>query len=112
MARLLIRSDGFHNQVIELKLGVNRVGRSPANDFQIEHPTISARHCEILLKDGELDLRDCDSTNGTFVGGEPIDQASLKTGGSFQLGDVEILVEHSEINIAIPNFDVPRPSPP
>ena len=49
MARLLIRSDGFHNQVIELKLGVNRVGRSPANDFQIEHPTISARHCEILL---------------------------------------------------------------
>ena len=57
MARLLITSKGFSNQVIELNLGVNRFGRSPENDFQIEHPTVSARHCDVLLRDGELDRK-------------------------------------------------------
>src|SRR6266567_3117522 len=54
MARLLVKSEGFGNQVIELKLGVNRLGRSPDNDFQIEHPTISANHCEVVVADDEL----------------------------------------------------------
>ena len=49
MARLIIQSKGFKDQVIELKLGVNRFGRTQGNDFQIEHPTISSRHCEIVL---------------------------------------------------------------
>lgn len=43
MARLLIMSDGFGKQVIELHLGVNRFGPGKDNDFQIEHATISAR---------------------------------------------------------------------
>jgi FHA domain len=112
MARLLIKSDVFHDQVIELKLGLNRIGRSPANDFQIEHPTISARHCEMMLKEGELEVHDCESTNGTFVDGEPISRARLKAGESLYLGDVELFVETTEVNIAIPKFDVPRPAPP
>src|SRR6266446_3364573 len=88
MARLVIKSEGFRNQVIDLKLGVNRLGRSPDNDFQIEHPTISARHCELELGDGEIVVRDCDSTNGTFVRGEPVREARLCAGQCFWLGDV------------------------
>jgi pSer/pThr/pTyr-binding forkhead associated (FHA) protein len=112
MARLLITSEGFHNQVIELKLGATRFGRSPANDFQIEHPTVSARHCEIVLGDGHLMLRDCGSTNGTFVGGQQVKEAELTTGQSFRLGDVELLVETTEVTVAIPKFELPQPAPP
>ncbi len=112
MARLIVKSQNYGDQVIELKLGINRLGRSPDNDFQIEHPTISAIHCEVQLASDELLVRDCDSTNGTFVCGEPIKEVALSAGQSFSLGDVEILVETTEINIAIPKFDVPRPAPP
>ncbi len=112
MARLLVKSEGFGNQVIELKLGVNRLGRSPDNDFQIEHPTISANHCEVVVADRELIVRDCDSTNGTFVRGEPIQQARLCAGQSFCLGDVELFVETTEVKVAIPKFDLPRPASP
>ena len=114
MARLLIKSDGFGEHVIELKLGVNRLGRSPKNDFQIEHPTISATHCEIELQEGELRLRDCNSTNGTFVGGRPVREAKLRQGQTFCLGDVIFLVENTDIKIAIPKFQVAdeRPAPP
>ncbi len=112
MAKLLITSEGFKGKVIELNLGVNRFGRIQGNDFQIEHPTISAKHCEIVLGDGELIVRDCGSTNGTFIDGEPIGEAKLSTGQTLRLGDVEFLVETTAVNIAIPQFEVPRPAPP
>jgi hypothetical protein len=112
MARLVVRTQNGGDQVLELKLGLNRLGRSPENDFQIEHPTISATHCEVVVSDGQLIVHDCDSTNGTRVGGETITQAALAAGQSFYIGDVEILVETTEVTVAIPKFDVPPPAPP
>ena len=114
MARLLIKSVGFGEQVIELKLGVNRLGRSAKNDFQIEHPTVSAKHCEIELQEGELLLRDSNSTNGTFVGGQPVKEAKLHEGQTFCLGEVIFYVESTQVRIAIPRFEIPeeRPAPP
>jgi hypothetical protein len=112
MARLLIKSEEFGDQILELKLGVNRLGRSGSNDFQIEHSTISGTHCEIFVADGELVVRDCHSTNGTFFQGKPVQEARLLAGQTFCMGDVEILVESTDVKIAIPKFDMPRPAPP
>lgn len=98
--------------MIELRLGVNRLGRGPSNDFQIEHPTVSSRHCEIVLSEAELLIRDCDSTNGTFLANEPITQGTLAAGQTLRLGDVEMLVDSTEVKVAIPQFEVPRPAPP
>src|SRR5436853_2757671 len=112
MAKLLIKSEGFHGQVVELNLGVNRFGRIQGNDFQIEHPTVSAKHCEIVLGDGELIVRDCGSTNGTFIDGEPIGESRLSAGQTLRLGDVELLVETTEVTVAIPKFDMPLSAPP
>ena len=112
MASLVIKSDGFGGRVIELNLGVNHFGRSPENDFRIEHPTVSAMHCEIVLAGEGVVVRDCASTNGTFVGGRRIKEASLSAGQSLHLGEVELLVESTEVTVAIPQFDMPYPAPP
>jgi hypothetical protein len=112
MARIEIKTAGFENRMIDLKLGVNRLGRSPANDFQIEHKTVSGVHCEITLGDGQITVRDCDSTNGTFLNGERIREARLTDGQSLRLGDVELFIESTEVKVAIPKFDMPRPAPP
>ena len=112
MARLLIKSEGFRDQVIELRLGVNRIGRASSNDFQIEHPTISAVHCEVSIGEGEVVIRDCDSTNGTTVDGKRITEARLKAGETFYVGEIEFLVENTDFKIAIPKFDVTRAAPP
>ena len=42
MARLLIKTEGLENRTLELRLGVNRVGRDPDCDFPIDHPTVSS----------------------------------------------------------------------
>src|SRR3974377_1286610 len=105
MANLLITSPGFNNQVINLNLGVNRFGRAPGNDFIIEHATISAKHCEIDLGNGEVTVRDSGSTNGTYINGRPVMEARLSAGQVLRLGDVDFLVESTDVTIAIPKFD-------
>jgi hypothetical protein len=112
MARLVGKSDGFRDRVMELHMGLNRFGRSPENHFEINHPSVSAWHCEVYLAANNITVRDCDSTNGTFLNGEPIEQSILEQGQILGLGDVELFVESTEVRVEIPKFDTPRPAPP
>jgi hypothetical protein len=113
MARLSVKTDGLNAKLIDLKLGANRVGRHPDNDFTIDHSTISSVHCEMVLKDSGVTLRDLESTNGTFVNGDKIREMDLIPGQIVRLGDVELLVESTDAKIAIPAFSNPDlPAPP
>ena len=112
MARLIIKGGDGLSSSVDLHLGANYCGRGPDNTIIINHPTVSTVHCAITLGDGSLQLRDINSTNGTFLEGKQITEASLVTGQSFRIGDVEVLVESAEVNVAIPVFDIPRPAPP
>jgi hypothetical protein len=108
MARLLIKNEGLDERMLELRLGVNRVGRDPDGEICIEHPTISSLHCELALTNDGVYVRDCNSTNGTFVNGEQVVEVWLDPGQILKLGDVELLVESTEAKIAIPEFQRPR----
>ena len=112
MARLLIKTAGLENRTLELRLGVNRVGRDPECDFPIIHPTVSTCHCELEVSNDGVTIRDCGSTNGTFVNGDPVKTARLMPGQEVRLGEVEMFVENTEVNVAIPQFERDRPKPP
>src|SRR5215471_7897976 len=107
MAKLRFKTPGFEERAVELRLGKNRLGRAADNDVHIEDLTVSGTHCEILLGCGDLSVRDCGSTNGTFVDGTPIQNAVLLPGQILRLGDVELLVADTEVPISIPKFEVP-----
>jgi hypothetical protein len=112
MARLIVKTAGLDVQFIDLKLGTTRVGRSPDADFSIVHPTVSSWHCDLVLTDGGVTIRDLESTNGTFVNGEPVRETRLLAGQTVRLGDVELLVESTDVKVIIPKFictEVPAP---
>ncbi len=111
MAKLLIQTQGFENQQLELRPGVNRVGREGQNDFTIPHPSISSQHCELILSSDGVVLHDLDSTNGSFVNGQPVGEIWLEPGQRVRLGEVELLVESTEINVSIPKFERAEPTP-
>lgn len=112
MARLLIKTAGLENRTLELRLGVNRIGRDPECDFPIFHPTVSAQHCELEVSATGVTIRDCGSTNGTFLNGDPVREARLMPGQEVRLGDVELFVENTDVNVVIPEFERDRPKPP
>ncbi len=107
MARLLIQSQGGEGRSLELRLGTNRVGRDPENDFTIDHPTVSTHHCEFILTNDGVVLHDLNSTNGSYVNDQPVTHAWLEAGQTVRLGDVPLLVETTEITIAIPKIERP-----
>lgn len=108
MARLLIQTEGLEQRMLELRLGVNRVGRDPDCELFISHPTISSRHAELALTSDGVYVRDCNSTNGTFINDEPVTEAWLNVGQKLRFGDVQLLVESTEARVAIPQFERPR----
>ena len=112
MARLLIQTPGFDGRSLELRLGVNRVGREEDNDFTISHSSVSSQHCELILSNDGVVLHDLDSTNGSFVNEQPVSEIWLEPGQRVRLGEVELLVESTEINVAIPQFERAVPPPP
>src|SRR5262245_40704911 len=114
MPRLIRKTDQGQVETIELRPGRNRLGRSHENDFPIEHPTVSASHCDISVTDGAVHVRDCGSTNGTFINGRLITESALNPGESLQLGGVELVLETTPPVVAIPQVvfgEAPPPSP-
>lgn len=107
MARLLIKTEGFGERALVLRLGVNHVGRDPDCEHCIEHPTISSRHCELALTADGVYVRDCHSTNGTFINDAPVLEAWLDPGQKLRLGDVELVVESTAANVEIPEYERP-----
>ncbi|MBU6402242.1 MAG: FHA domain-containing protein [Verrucomicrobia bacterium] len=112
MARLSIQSAGLPVQVIELKLGTNRLGRAADNDFTLEHPTISSHHCEITWLNETVTIKDLQSTNGTFIDGQPIQQSVLEPGHSLRLGKLDLVLESAQAEIAIPEVRFEAPPTP
>jgi len=107
MARLLIKTEGFGERALVLRLGVNHVGRDEECEHCIDHPTISSRHCELALTADGVYVRDCHSTNGTFINDKPVLEAWLDPGQKLRFGDVELFVESTDANMAIPKFERP-----
>jgi hypothetical protein len=93
MVRLRMEGSPHGLQEILLKPGLNRLGRTEDNDFQISDNSISSHHCQIDLKDEVITVRDLGSTNGTFLDGQPIQSAVLQPGQVLCLGTVKMICQ-------------------
>jgi hypothetical protein len=67
------------------------VGRKGA-DIALEDPEISRQHCLLEVRDTFINLKDMDSTNGTFYDEERVRAAMLIDGTEFRIGESLIRV--------------------
>jgi hypothetical protein len=93
MSRLVIQNGPLAGTAIALRPGTNRVGRHADNDVQIDDPSVSGHHGEMMLEPGGLRVLDLRSTNGTFVDDEPVREAIVGPGQALRLGTVEFRFE-------------------
>ena len=75
-----------------LEKRITLIGRDPASDLLIKDDGISRVHAEVRRLDGDrLYIKDLNSTNGVFVGGERIEEAILNEGDKVLLGRRTVL---------------------
>lgn len=113
MATLVLRGLSQFG-LFELKQGLNRLGRNPANDLAIADPSVSNFHCEITLNLDEVIVRDLGSSNGTFIDAVQIREGMLRPDQTLRLGSVDFRLdrmrdEASEVRVAIPEVTVEQP---
>jgi len=93
MAKLVVLTQSMAGRSCDLTAERTTVGRVEDNTFQIAEPSVSSRHCEILLQGSDILIKDLGSTNGTFINGEKITEGVLKPGQTLKLGNVELKLD-------------------
>ena len=96
MPKLVVLSEGFTGRTYELKVEKTTVGRVDDNAFCIPEQSVSSHHAEILLRGGDVVVRDLNSTNGTFIQGNQVSEAVLKPGQILRLGNLQIRLESEQ----------------
>src|ERR1700674_4388608 len=64
------------------------VGRVQGNDLMLPKGNVSKHHARLLFRDGRFIVTDLKSTNGTYVNGRKISQATIvREGDKIYIGD-------------------------
>ncbi len=71
---------------------VKTIGRSIGAEFIVDVALVSRLHCQLIATDDALQVKDLDSTNGTFVNGKRVQTAELKDGDRLGVGRCELVV--------------------
>lgn len=66
------------------------IGRKDDNDIRIDNLAVSGHHAKLLTIFDDSFLEDLDSTNGTYVNGQPITKHPLKNGDVIVIGKHEL----------------------
>jgi len=87
----LVVAQGVHTgKVIPVTATEFVIGRDPQCQLRPASPAVSKQHCAISLRDGKVYVRDCGSTNGTFVNDEQVAaEREVKAGDRLRVGPLE-----------------------
>src|ERR1043165_8733375 len=102
MVQLIFRSGPQKGSAIALGPGLNRIGRNPANDIQIEEPSISGFHCEMHVSPLGVAFRDVGSSDGSFIEGRRVEKEIISAAKIIRLGAIDFELCVPTANVAIP----------
>ena len=71
---------------LKVKKVTNVVGREGTCDIYVESKQVSRRHCLLQVTERGLLVKDLESTNGTFVNGNPVTDGYINDGDRLSLG--------------------------
>ncbi|MHC4717559.1 MAG: FHA domain-containing protein [Planctomycetota bacterium] len=69
------------------------LGRGSSCDLRVPLLNVSREHCELLLGEGGLRVRDLTSSNGTYVNGQRVTETTLNPGDRIGLGPIVFTVQ-------------------
>ena len=69
------------------------IGRDPASEYCLDHPTISLRHCRLTFHHKQWWAEDLESTNGSYLNNNQIvSPAVITDGDELRLGEILIKI--------------------
>ncbi len=76
------------------------IGRHLENSFYLPNETVSSHHAELVMIQGDLFIRDLNSTNGTLLNGKRLQElVKLKDGDILHFGNAMFIVSQTSNNL-------------
>ncbi|HEX7665760.1 MAG TPA: FHA domain-containing protein, partial [Polyangiaceae bacterium] len=76
------------------------VGRVQGNDLMLPKGNVSKHHARLLYRDGRFIVTDLKSTNGTYVNGRKIAQATIvREGDKIYIGDFVLRLDSGAASV-------------
>jgi type II secretory pathway predicted ATPase ExeA len=91
LARILLATAGQTVSEHELFPGRLIIGRTPANDLQIDSRFVSRHHCQIVTTAQSCVIEDLNSTNGIYLHSKRVRYHNLNDGDAVTIGQHELL---------------------
>jgi general secretion pathway protein A len=91
VARILLAAGGRTVSERALYPGRLIIGRTPANDLQIESRFVSRHHCQIITTAQSCVIEDLNSTNGIYLHSKRARYHNLNDGDVVQIGQHELI---------------------
>lgn len=91
VASLFVIQGADQGKRFELVSSPAGLGRDNSNPIRLHDTEVSRRHAEVRQAENAYRVIDLKSANGTYVNGELVEQAVLKTGDRLQLGQTVML---------------------
>ena len=102
-APILVRRPGHADeQTFRLRPGPNTVGRTLENDIVIANWSLSRRHARIDVSEGEIQICDLGSKNGTYLRGVRVNRGSVNGGDELRFGDERFLIADEVPDVTCP----------
>jgi len=109
--RLIVNPGTDSAWEIPLRNGTATLGRVEGNDYVLDHPSISSQHCEISVQASTVAVKDLGSSNGTFIGEQPVSASRLLPGQILRIGEVELRLEDAAPVAAPTSLPAPTAAP-
>ncbi len=93
MAFLIGMSEGVRGQKFDLQSERTTIGRAATNDIVINDAAASSLHCYIARRGDRYILHDMNSTNGTCLNFDRIQEADLEPKQVIQIGSTEFIFD-------------------
>lgn len=97
MASLFVIRGADQGRRFEIRDKSLALGRDGSNPIRLHDNEVSRRHAELRHTPQGYRLVDLGSANGTFVNGDPIDQAPLRSGDQVQLGQTVMIFSEGSL---------------
>jgi hypothetical protein len=90
MPKMIISVDGVVIGQVALAKERTTLGRRAYNDIVIDNLAVSGEHAVLHMSDGEVEIEDLNSTNGTYVNALAVQKQALKDNDVIEVGGCRI----------------------
>ena len=111
MAKIIVNPTSSSRREIALPRTLLSIGRDPGNDLVLPDAMVSRRHAVIELRGSQYFIRDCNSSNGSLVNGDRVNERSLRDGDLVAIGTARLLFR-DDLDLEAGGKVVQHPSAP